>query len=90
MQKILPLLALAVSLLALVIAGYTYLRADALAQDAVDRRERALVERLEPEVMAIYHDFGILLTPQQQNPRTLADLIEPLFIVMDSAMGGDE
>jgi len=84
MSKAISLAALVVSLAALALSVFTYLQADARVdarvEEALRRREKALVERAKPTFTKIFNDFQMKDVPE--NPQTLDDLFEPLLKLM--------
>ena len=84
MSKAIPIISLLISIAALLFAGSVYLRADAIADQAVARREQALVEKLQPKLHGIYEDFDTELNASQKNPKTLDDLLGPLIQLVTS------
>lgn len=79
MKTLLPAISLVISLAALGAAGATYLRADALADEALRRRERELVDRLRPMVEPIYADFDLKAGPTVRDAQTLDALFAPML-----------
>lgn len=89
MPKLLSILSLIVSVAAIAIAAAVYLRADVIADQAVQRREQQIVEQLKPKVHAIYSDFDMALPPSAVEPKSLDDLFSPMFrLVTDVQEGG--
>jgi hypothetical protein len=72
----LPYIALAVSLLALGISIHTWTQADARAEAALQRREKALVDRIRPEINKLCRDFGLKELPD--DVQTLEELMVPV------------
>ena len=90
MPKLLSILALVLSLAALTLAATVYMRADIIADQAVQRREQKVVDHLKPKVHAIYRDLGLELTPSAKQPKSLEDLFTPMFhVVTDIQDGGN-
>ena len=82
MNKIIPYTSMAVSLAALTTSLTFYLRADALVDAAVQRREAAMVEKLKPKVLDILGDFD--MKDDVREARTLDALFAPLFKIATS------
>lgn len=76
MQKWLSILAICASLGATAVSVWTYQNADARAEEALQRREKALVEKLKPEVVRAYQDAKIR---HADDPQTLDELFLPLI-----------
>jgi hypothetical protein len=76
MQKWFSGLALAISVVALAFSIWTYQQADARADAALKRREKALVEKQRPRVERICREFGFKEPPK--DAETVDELIEPL------------
>ncbi|MFO0916195.1 MAG: hypothetical protein U0795_24770 [Pirellulales bacterium] len=72
-------LPLIVSITALVLSVGVYTRADAIAEAALRRREQQMVDRLNPQIQSVYRDFGIDLSPESAEPRSLEDLFLPMI-----------
>ena len=75
-MKAISITALCLSVVALVVSLWTYQQADARAEHALQRREKALVDRYKPEVDRICEDFGLKDRPK--DPQTLDELFRPL------------
>ena len=75
MQKLMTIAALVCSVIALAVSVWTYQQADARAERALERREKAFVEMYKPEVERVCQDFGI---EAPQDPQTLDQLFRPL------------
>jgi hypothetical protein len=75
MQR-LAILALAISLVALALSIVTYLQADAHAEAALRRREKALVQRYTGPIRQASKELGIPVNPTE--PETLEELAEPM------------
>ena len=76
MCKWLSIVALSISAASIALSAWTYHQADARAEEALQRREKALVEKYKPDVERVYKDFG-MKTPQ--DPQTLDELFGPLI-----------
>jgi hypothetical protein len=76
MQRWFSRLALAISVLAFALSFWTYQQADARAEAALKRREKALVEKYRPEVERICNEFGLKDSPK--DAETVDELIRPL------------
>ncbi len=76
MQKLMTIAALVFSVIAIAVSVWTYQQADARAERALERREKALVEEYRPEVERLCDDFGVV---GPQDPQTLDQLFRPLF-----------
>jgi hypothetical protein len=81
MQKWLCVLALVASLAALSLSAWTYREADARAEAAVRRREKALVDEQRPRVERLCHEFGLPDPPP--DAQTLDELYRPLGGLLD-------
>ena len=81
MPKVLSIVALVVSIAALGLSIVTHTQTDARVEDAIRRREKALVERAKPSFMKIFSDFGMKDVPS--DPQTLDDLFDPLIKLME-------
>lgn len=77
MSKALPVVSLVLSLLALAASLLMYFKADTIADAAVTRRERAMVEKLKPKMVQIFADFNT--TSDVSKATTLDELFAPLF-----------
>lgn len=86
MKKLSTLLPIVISVFALGFSVFTYARADAIAQAALEKREKEFVDQMKPKAMEIYHDFDMKLTPEEKNPQTLDELINPMIRLMQSIM----
>lgn len=82
MNRILSIVALVISLIALTLAGHAHLRADRMADEALRRREQKLVDRMWPDMKVIYAD---LLEGSEgytgEKPETIEGLFGPLITV---------
>ena len=76
MQKWITIATLSISLITLATSVWIYQRAEAKAEQAFQRREKALVEKYKPDIEWIYKDFRI---PEPQDPETLDELFGPLI-----------
>lgn len=76
MQKWFGGLTLAISVLALAVSIWTYQQADARAEAALKRREKAFVEKHRPEVERFCEEFGVEKPPK--DAETVDELIRPL------------
>lgn len=72
----LSIAAIALSLVALGMSAWTWQQADARAEAAVQRRERALVDNHRQAVVTLCQDFGIKEPPV--DAQTLDELLSPL------------
>jgi hypothetical protein len=72
---------LAVSVLALGVSVYTWQQADARAEAALQRREKALVDKHRPGVVKFCQDFGIKEPPE--DAQTIDELLAPLGGLFD-------
>jgi hypothetical protein len=72
----LSFVALAFSLLALGLSAYTWRQADARAEAALQRREKALVDKYRPAVVKLCKEFSVKEPPE--DAKTLDELCEPL------------
>ncbi len=79
MSKFIAVCSFVLSMVALAFAAAVYLRSDAIADQAIQRREQQLVHRLQPKVHAIYHDLGVRLTPAAEHPQSLDELFAPMI-----------
>ena len=77
MQKWFSGLALALSVLALAVSVWTYQQADARAEAALKRRERALVDKHRPDVERLCREFGLKDAPSP-DAETVDELLRPL------------
>jgi hypothetical protein len=84
MAKTLSILSFALSVVAVTISVVIYSRADAIADEAVRRREQQIVDQLRPDVHAIYSDFDLELPPSAVDPKSLGDLFAPMFRLVQS------
>lgn len=69
-------LALFVSLIALGVSIWMWQQADARAEAALQRRERALVDKHRPAVVKMCQDFGLKEPPA--DAQTLDELLAPM------------
>ena len=69
-------LALTLSIMALAVSLWTYQQADARADAALQRREKALVDKHRPEVERLCKEFG--LTGPPADAQTVDELVRPL------------
>ena len=76
MTKITSWSALAISLIALFFAWQAFVQLDQRADEALARREKALVQKMEPKVREICEDFGV--EHPSTSPETLEELVRPL------------
>lgn len=77
MQKWLTSLAVAFSALALALSIWNYQQADARADAALKRREKALVQKHRPQVERLCDEFGLKNRPPP-DAETFDDLLDPL------------
>ncbi len=77
MSKPLAFICLSISIASLALAVSVHWRADAVADAALSRRERALVEKLKPKVMQVIADFNV--ENNLKDVTTLDGLFAPLF-----------
>ncbi len=82
MNRIMSIVALVISLIALALAGHAHLHADRMAEQALRRREQKLVDRMWPDMKVIYADFlegaeGYTV----EKPETIEGLFGPLITV---------
>jgi hypothetical protein len=92
-MRILTVISLIISLAALTIAVTVYQSVDAKAAAAVDKREQLMILRLEPQLNTLYSDFHVEPSSESQNPKTIEELVQPLFrlvepVTMHPAGGG--
>jgi hypothetical protein len=76
----LSLAALVVSVVALTVSAWTWQQADTRAEAALQRREKALVEKQRPAVVKMCRDFGLKEPPE--NVQTIDELYAPLSGLM--------
>jgi hypothetical protein len=76
LMKVINITALCLSVIALTVALWTYQQADARAEQALQRREKALVERYKLDVFRICE--GLRLKDCPKDPQTLDELFRPL------------
>lgn len=76
MQKWFTILAVCFSSVALGLSVHTFQTADARAEEALQKREKALVAKLRPGVQRVYNDFKLKFP---SDPETLDELLAPLF-----------
>jgi hypothetical protein len=88
-MKLAAIVSLVLSAVALGLAVFTFVRADAIADRAIERRERELVEQLKPHAFAVFADFDLALGENELQPQTLADLAEPMIRINRSVMAAD-
>lgn len=81
MIKIVSWCALAISLVALLFSWQAYHQLDQRAEDALARRERTLVQKLEPKVRQICDDFDV--DYPNASAETLEELLHPLAKIID-------
>jgi hypothetical protein len=79
----LTVLSFCISLVALALAAMAYHDVDRRAAAVVDAREQLLIQRLKPPLDKVYSDFHVQLSPQSQDPKTIEDLIQPLFQLVE-------
>jgi hypothetical protein len=79
MSKTVPIIALVLGVIAIALGLWNLSRADAIAEAAVQQRERALIERLRPTLMSIYDDFEMEVPASARDPETIEDLLLPLI-----------
>ena len=68
--------ALALSLIAVGVSAWTWQQADARAEAALQRREKALVDKHRPAVVKLCRDFGIKEPPA--DTQSLDELMAPV------------
>ncbi|MCH7725388.1 MAG: hypothetical protein IH991_02730 [Planctomycetes bacterium] len=85
MVKIVSWCALVISMLALFFAWQAYHQLDQRADDALARRERALVQELEPRVQQICEAFDVVYP--STSPETLEELVRPLVKIIEGVVG---
>ncbi len=83
MSRVVPWLALAFSLVALFLSAALYFQADARAEAALRRREKAFAVRHAAQVRRICKDLGVAELPAK-TPETFDELVEPLAQVFGS------
>jgi hypothetical protein len=81
MLKYLTLLALLFSTVALLLSVWTYQQADARAEAALKRREKAIVDKHRPAVERLCKDMG--LKRPRTDAETLDELVEPLARLLE-------
>lgn len=82
MVKIVSGCGLVISMLALFFAWQAYDQLDQRADDALARREKALVQEWEPLVRQIYSDYDV--DCPSSSPDTLEELLRPLITIVGS------
>jgi hypothetical protein len=83
MSKWLSGLALILSALALAVSIWTYQQADARAEAALKRREKALVEKHRPDIERLCREFGLKEGPPP-GAETLNELMDPLGRLLET------
>jgi len=81
MVKIVSWCSLVVSMLALFFSWQAYHQLDRRADDALARRERALVQEMEPRVRKLCDEFGA--SYPSTSPETLEELVRPLIKIVE-------
>ena len=74
-------LALCFSLVSLGYAAWLHQRTEYFAEQALQKRGKALVKHLAPELMNSYRDLGVNRNDGPKNPQTLEELFAPLIAV---------
>ncbi len=85
MAKVTSWCALVMSMLALFFAWQAYHQLDQRADDALARRERALVQELEPRVRQVCGEFDVEYP--SDSPKTLEELARPLVKIVEGVEG---
>jgi hypothetical protein len=90
-SRILSGLSIGLSVVALAVAIPAMWSAEARGRDgaqaAIRERERQLIERVGPPLRRLHADFGTTLSPAEQHPQTIEDLLAPLLRLPTSAAG---
>lgn len=82
MKPLLPWLSVVFSVAALCLSTLLYFSADARADAALRRREKAFVARHAAAFGGIYRDMQLVLRPEEKQPETMDDMIRPLLRLM--------
>ncbi len=82
MDRIIALVSLIVSVVAITLAGVTFANSEKRAQSVLDQRERQLIQHLFPTLQTIYSDFDLAVPSQP--PKTLEELFDPLVGMIES------
>lgn len=80
-EKALICFSLAISIAAFGYAGWIHQHTERLLDQAIQNRERQLVQKLAPSVRELYKGLGV--TNVVVNPATLDDLFGPYINVLD-------
>lgn len=77
MNRFLCIAALVLSSASLALSVWTHSQAEARVERALEKRERALVEKWKPHFVKVFHEFD---TPNRyHDPQTIDDLFQPLM-----------
>lgn len=83
-NRSLSLASLMVALLAIAYAAWLHSRVEAMAYEALRRRESELVRHWAPKMEPIYAEMLAGTARTTGNPETLEELFEPLVSLIDS------
>jgi hypothetical protein len=88
MNRIMSIAAFAISVVALCLAVHSHFHADRMAEQALRRREQQMIDRMWPNVKAIYDD---LLQGSKgytgEKPETIEELFTPLVTMVEQVGG---
>ena len=84
MNRTMSIAALVISLVALAFAAQAHLHADRMADQALLRREQRLIDRMWPDMQAIYDDLLEGSTGYTgEKPETLEGMFKPLITMVE-------
>jgi len=87
-DRALIFLSLFLSIAALLYAAWVQRHAEAMAQQALKKRERELVQKIKPQIQRMYTGLGV--TNTVGNATTLDELFGPYLNVMNKIGESDE
>ncbi len=82
MNQTIAVVSLIVSVVALILAALAFSTSEKRAQSVLEQREQQLIQHLSPRFQAIYSDFDLAVPTQ--SPRTIEELLDPKFSLVES------